>query len=233
MAGPVDVTRIGRTTRIVMDDGKVNAMNPAMLEALHAAFDQAARDETVAVLSSGRPIFSAGFDLKLIASGEAAAVRHMLNLGGELALKVLSFPTPVITVTAGHAYPQGAFLVLSADWRIGAEGDWRIGLNEVRIGMTIPTFALEVARQRLLPAYFSRTAMTGEMYGPAEALTAGFLDELVPAADLDDAVEAAIRRMDGIGLGHHAATKRRARGAAIAAVRAAIDAEIPPLGKVA
>ena len=230
---PIQLHHQRGVTRIRMDDGKVNAMNPAMLEALHAAFDAAAAAENIVVLSGRPDIFSAGFDLKLIASGDAPAIRHMLNLGGELALKVLSFPTPVITATAGHAYPMGAFLMLSADWRIGAEGAWRTGLNEVRIGMTVPTFALEVARQRLLPAYFSRTTMTGEMYGPAEALTAGFIDELVAPEALEDTVEAAIERMRGVGLGHHAATKARARGAVIAAVRAAVAAEMPPVREVA
>jgi enoyl-CoA hydratase len=99
-------------------------------------------------------------------------------------------------------------------------------MNEVQIGLTVPMFALEVARQRLTPAYFSRTALTAEMYGPAEALEAGFLDQLVPVADLAGAVDAAAARLEGLNGAAHAATKLRARAGAIAAIRAAIRDEL-------
>lgn len=223
MAELVTYERTGRAARIRMDDGKVNVMSAQMLTALHGAFDRAAAEQAIVVLSGRDNIFSAGFDLKVFRTGDAEGGRTMVKLGAELALKLLSFPTPVISVAAGHAYPMGAFLMLSSDWRIGAEGDWRTGLNEVRIGLTVPRFALEIARQRLQPAYFSRTAMTGELFQPAEALTAGFLDELVPAANLEAAVDAAIARMESLDAASHTATKARARAAAIAAVRAAID----------
>ncbi|MDQ0464128.1 enoyl-CoA hydratase [Caulobacter ginsengisoli] len=226
MTHPITVTRQANATRIRMDDGKVNVMNPAMLSALHAAFDQAAADGDVAVLEGRDNIFSAGFDLKVFASGDGAASREMLYLGATLALKLLSFPRPVVTVTAGHAYPMGAFLMLGADWRIGADAGWRGGLNEVQIGLTIPSFALEMARQRLTPAHFSRTAMTAELFEPQEALTAGLVDQLVPREDLEAATQAAITRMAGLDRAAHAATKLRARAGAIAAVKAAIEAEL-------
>ena len=152
MTDLVSYERAGRAAHIRMDDGKVNVMRPAMLTALHAAFDRAAEEQVVAVLS-GRPnIFSAGFDLKVIRGSSPANLQAMLSLGAELALKLLSFPTPVITVVEGSAFPMGAFLALASDWRIGAAGDWRIGLNEVQIGIPVPRFGLEVARQRLHPA---------------------------------------------------------------------------------
>ena len=226
MAERVTYQRDGRRAHIRMDDGKVNAMNVALLSELHEAFDRAAAESALVILRGREAIFSAGFDTKVFASGDADGSRAMVRLGAELALKVLSFPTPVITVTTGHAYPMGAFLMLSADWRIGTTGAWRTGMNEVQIGLTVPTFALEVARQRLAPAYFSRTAITGEMYDPKEALVAGFLDQLVAPADLDAAVESAAARLEGVDPAAHAATKLRARAGAIAAIRAAIDEEL-------
>jgi enoyl-CoA hydratase len=225
----VCVEQAGRVIRIRMDDGKVNAMNPPMLSALHAAFDRAAHDSSVVVLSGRDAIFSAGFDLKVFSAGNPNAIRAMLRAGAELALKILSFPVPVITVTTGHAYPMGAFLMLAADWRIGTAGSWRIGMNEVEIGLTVPRFALEIARQRLTPAYFSRTAITAEMFAPDEAERAGFLDQVVAPNALDAAVDAAIARMLRLDFAAHRATKLRARAGAIAAVRAAIDDELPEL----
>jgi enoyl-CoA hydratase len=217
----------GKIARIVMDDGKVNVMSLEMLEALDAAFDRAAADGAVTVLSSAREkIFSAGFDLKVFAAGDAAKSQAMVKAGAELVLKILSFPLPVVGACRGHAYPMGAFLLLASDARIAAEGDYRIGLNEVTIGIPVPSFALELARQRLQPAYLSRTATMGEMFGPREAASAGFFDRVVPAAELDNTATAIAQSLTQVHLPSHATTKRRLRAGAIAAIRNAIDSEL-------
>jgi enoyl-CoA hydratase len=201
-------------------------MSISMLEALHAAFDEAERDGTVVILTGRGKAFSAGFDLKVLANGSASEVYKMLKAGAELALRILSFPTPIVVACNGHAYPMGAFLILSADLRIAAEGSYQIGMNEVAIGLAVPGFGIEVARQRLTPAYFSRAVMTGEMFAPSEALTAGFFDRLVPASDLEAAADQAAEALTRINLPAHAATKLRARGQAIKTIRAIIDADI-------
>lgn len=121
---------------------------------------------------------------------------------------------------------MGAFLILSADLRLAAEGPYQIGMNEVAIGLAVPGFGVEVARQRLTPAYFNRAVLTGEMFAPGEALTAGFFDRLVPAADLEAAADQAAETLTRINLPAHTATKLRARGQTIRTIRAIIDAEI-------
>jgi enoyl-CoA hydratase len=123
---------------------------------------------------------------------------------------------------------MGAFLIMSSDHRIAAEGDYRIGMNEVAIGLTVPRFAIEVARQRLTPAYFSRVVISAEMFGPAEAVTAGFFDRLVPADQLEMAAEEAALALSGLNMAAHAATKARARGAVIKLIRQVIDEDITP-----
>jgi enoyl-CoA hydratase len=226
MISPVTYSRSGAISRIVMDDGKANVMSIRMLGALHAAFDEAEKDKTVVVLTGRGNNFSAGFDLNVFTSGSADEIYTMLKAGGELVLRLLSFPTPVVVACNGHAYPMGAFLIMSADMRIAADGPYKIGMNEVAIGLTVPQFAIEVARQRLTPAYFSRTVMTGEMFAPSEAVTAGFFDRMVPAPDLDMAADQAAEALSRIDPAAHVATKLLARGPAIRAVRAAIDAGI-------
>lgn len=212
---------------IVMDDGKANVMSTPMLEALHDAFDRATRDRAIVVLRSGRPgVFSAGFDLRVISAGDVAGSIAMLKSGAELALKVLAFDTPVVSVCAGHAYPMGAFLLISSDLRFGVDGEYRIGLNEVTVGIAAPSFALELGRSRLHPAWLSRTATTGEMYGPRDAVTAGFLDRVVPAGDIETTLTAAIDGLKQIDLHAHRTVKHRLRKATIEAMRAAIGAEI-------
>ena len=84
MAELVTYQRTGRTARIRMDDGKVNAMGVAMLSALHRAFDRASEENAVVVLSGRESIFSAGFDLKVFSAGGAEESRRMLKLGAEL-----------------------------------------------------------------------------------------------------------------------------------------------------
>ena len=226
MANPVTYTRSGLISRIVMDDGKANVMSTSMLVALHAAFDEAERDQAVVILTGRGQTFSAGFDLKVLTGGSATEVYQMLKAGAELALRILSFPTPVVAACNGHAYPMGAFLILSADLRLAAEGAYRVGMNEVAIGIAVPGFGVEVARQRLTPAYFSRCLLTGELLAPPEALTAGFFDRLVPAAELDTAADQAAEAITKIDMLAHHATKLRVRTPAIQAIRAAIDTEI-------
>jgi enoyl-CoA hydratase len=226
MPGPVTYSRSGPIGHIVMNDGKANVMSTTMLNALLAAFDEAERDKVVVVLSARGKHFSGGFDLGVFATGSAEDQYLMVKAGAELALRILSFPLPVVAACHGNAFPMGAFLIMASDHRIAAEGDYRIGMNEVAIGITPPRFAIELARQRLLPAYLSRTVVTGEMFGPAEAVTAGFFDRLVPAADLERTAQETALAISKINLENHALAKQRLRGETIARIRQMIDEDI-------
>jgi len=209
---------------VVMDDGSVNKMSSDMLSALADACDRAEADEAVLMLRGRSGMFSAGFDLKTFQQGREATLQ-MMRLGANLAQRLLSFPYPVVCACTGHAYPMGAFLLLSADRRIGTAGDYRIGMNETAIGLTLPLFAVEIARQRLTPPYFQRVT-TGDLYGPDEAVAAGFLDEVVPAEQLEARALEVARGLCAIDFAAHAATKQRLRRGALSAIEAAIDAEL-------
>lgn len=216
----------GSIAKVSMDDGKVNVMSSAMLKALHDALDRAQQEKSVVVLTGREKIFSAGFDLKVFAKGEAEEIYAMMRLGAELALRILSFPTPVVTACGGNAFPMGAFLLLASDVRVGTDGPFRIGLNEVAIGIAVPSFGIELARQRLTPAHFNRIVVTGEMLAPREAAVAGFLDHVVAAEELQATADTLASALTKIDLAAHAATKERVRSPAARAIRAAIDAEI-------
>lgn len=220
----------GQIATITMDDGKVNAFSIPMLKAIHEAFDRAERDGTVVVLTGRENYFSAGFDLKVFASGEVDQVVEMLKLGATLAERILAFPTPVLAACNGHAVAAGSFLLLAADLRIGVDGPFRIGLNEVQIGLTVPWFAIELARQRLQPAAFSRAVVNAAMYGPNDAATVGFLDRVVGAEELRAEGLEAATELAGLNLAAHAATKLRARASALSAVRSAIETELSAEG---
>lgn len=215
----------GRIATITMDDRKVNVFGVPMLKALHAAFDRAEQEQAVVVLTGREGYFSAGFDLKVFTQGRERVV-EMLALGATLAERLMAFPAPVVAACTGHAYPAGAFLLLSSDVRIGTDGPYNIGLNEVKIGLTLPRFAIEIARHRLAPAYFDRCLITAAMCRPAEAVTAGFLDQVVAPADMPAASRAAAEELAGLDFVAHAASKLRVRGRAREALRAAIESEL-------
>jgi enoyl-CoA hydratase len=215
----------GRIATITLDDGKVNALSIAMLEAVHAALDRAEADQAVVVLSGREKYFSAGFDLKVFQE-QPERVVEMLTLGATLCERILSFPTPVLVACSGHAIAAGSFLPLAADLRIGVEGPYKLGLNEVQIGLTVPLFVVELARQRLTPTAFNRALVTAAMYDPHEAVAAGFLDRVVPAAELPFASREAAEALATLDPEAHRATKLRVRGTALEALRAGIDAEL-------
>jgi enoyl-CoA hydratase len=213
---------------ITMDDGKVNAMSVPMLEEIDAAFRRAEADRAAVLLSGRAGIFSAGFDLKVFMGGGAGEIVAQLRAGAELAYRILGFPRPVVTACTGHAYPMGAFLMLSADLRYGIDGPYRIGMNEVAIGLTPPRFAIEIARQRLTAVAFNRLPVTGELIDPRAAAAAGFLDHVVAEPELRAVAGEAVRRLAGLDPRAHAATKRQVRARALEALRAAIDEELTP-----
>jgi enoyl-CoA hydratase len=228
MSDLVTYERRGDVSTVTMDDGKVNVFGIDLLRAVHQAFDQAEQDRTV-VLLKGRPgYFSAGFDLKVFQSSPEDSIT-MLRLGATLAERILAFPAPVAVACTGHAFPAGAFLLMAADWRLGADGPYKLGLNEVRIGLTLPSFAVVLARHRMTPPAFDHATVTGEMLDPAAAVTAGLLDRVVPADELDAAAAEVVADLAAsIDRRAHAATKLRARQPVLDELRRAIDSELTP-----
>lgn len=214
---------------LTMDDGKVNVMSVEMLRELDEALDRAEQDAAIVVLRSARSgIFSAGFDLKVFAANDTEGSLAMVRAGAELALRLMSYPRPVVGLMEGHAFPMGTFLLLASDVRIAAQGPYRMGLNEVAIGIAPPSFAIELARSRVHPAWLSRTVTLGEMYEPAEALQAGFLDRVAAADEIEHTLGAVLAGLRGLHAPSHATAKRRLRRQTISAMTEAIAAELTP-----
>ena len=192
---------------ITLDDGKVNALSPAMTGEIKERLDQAEADEAVVLMTGRETTLTAGFDLRV----EPEGWREMLIGGAEVAHRLMSFPCPTVIACNGNAIAMGGFLLLAADHRVGAEGEFKIGLNEVAIGMTIPWFGIELARHRLTPPYFDRCTVTGMFLGPDEAREAGFLDEVVAPEALMDTARERAATLAGVNFDAHKATKLRVR----------------------
>ena len=209
---------------ITIDDGKANAVSFQFLEEVNAALDQAEQDNAVVILT-GRPgKFTAGFDLSVVTKGGEAALK-LARAGAQLTVRLLGFPTPVIVACNGHCVALGALLLLSTDYRVGVEGNYKIGTNEVAIGITLPYFGVELARLRLSPIYFNRSVVNAEIYTPQGAVEAGFLDVIVSEEKLMETAMQSAQTLGKLDMAAHNATKLRVREKAISIINKAIEKE--------
>lgn len=216
---------------ITIDDGKVNVMTAALLADFCDLVERARNDKAMILLRSGREkVFSAGFDVKPLASGDREASRALLEAGVQAILSLLEHPFPVIGLCAGHAYPMGAFLLLASDLRIGVTGDYLVGMNEVAIGIPVPDFALRLAEYRLTPSHFHWSAALGQMLSPEGALDAGFFDLLVEPDGVNTVLGQSIAQLGKIDMAAHASTKRRMRAKVTDAIRTAARDRLMPTG---
>lgn len=229
MSELVTYTRQDAVATITLNNGKVNALSHEMFDGLNKALDQAEKDGLVVVLTGQPGIFSAGYDLReMTRSSEAAGT--LVKVGSSLSLRLLSFPTPVVAACSGHAIAKGAFLLLSCDLRLGVDGPFKIGLNEVAIGMTMHHAGIEMARNRLQPACFQRAVINAEMFDPQGAVTAGFLDRLVSADRLLNSAQAEAAQLAELNLKAHHQTKLKARAGYLAELKDAIEKDAAHLG---
>lgn len=195
---------------ITIINGKANALNHEVFEGLNRALDQAEQDKAIVILTGQPGMFSGGYDLKEMQQGPKEAMA-LVKVGSTLARRLSAFPMPVIAACSGHAIAKGAFLLLSVDYRIGVEGSFKLGLNEVAIGMTMHHAGIEIARHRLAPAYFYRSVVNAEIFNPETAVTAGFLDEIVAVGQLQDRARAVADQFKQLNLRAHQQTKVKAK----------------------
>ncbi|OQR29595.1 enoyl-CoA hydratase [Pseudomonas sp. Bc-h] len=207
---------------LTLSNGKVNAISNEVIAGFNAALDQAEKDRAVVIITSGPGILSGGYDLKIMTSSPEAAM-DLVAAGSTLARRMLSHPFPIVVACTGHAVAKGAFLLLSADYRIGVDGPFSIGLNEVQIGMTMHNAGIELARDRLNTSAFGRSVINGEMFDPKGALQAGFLDKVVAPEELTDAARTVALQLKKINMKAHKQTKLKVRKAFLETLDKAIE----------
>lgn len=169
---------------VTMDDGKANAVGHDMVGGLHAALDLAEDDAKAVVLAGREGKFCAGFDLGVMAGDDAGAARDLLEAGAMICHRLFLHPQPVVAAATGHALALGAIMLMSCDVRYGVDGPFKLGTNEVAIGMPLPRFGVTLARERLSKRHLQAAVHHARVYNPSEAVDAGYLDQLVPAEDL-------------------------------------------------
>jgi enoyl-CoA hydratase len=218
MSSPVLTYTLEGTTAVVqMDDGKANALSDAMIDALLEALARAEKEAAAIVLAGRAERFCAGFDLKVMMSGPENA-KALLRRGSQLLMKLYGTPLPLVLACTGHALAGGALVLCTGDFRVGAAGAYRIGLNEVAIGMPVPVLAMELARDRLLPTELGHATLQARIYTPDEAARAGYLDVVVPAEEVVARAKAEAARLGALSRFAYGATKVRLRRKTIAHV---------------
>jgi enoyl-CoA hydratase len=205
-----------------LDDGKVNVISHRVLELLHAALDRSLAEASAVAILGREGKLSAGFDLTEMTAGPANAAA-LVGAGGRLLMRIYGHEQPVVLGVTGHALAAGALLTLSCDTRIGGDGPAKIGLNETAIGMGLPHYAVELAAARLSPAHLIRGAVQAEIYDAADAVDAGYLDRVVPAAEVESTVIAEARRLGELPGHAYRHTKRALHQAMIDRVLERLD----------
>jgi len=223
---PVTYDLNGDVAVVTIDDGKANARRHEVLDLLEGAVDRAADEARALVITGREGRFSAGFDLSVMTAGPEQA-RGLLGRGALLGLRLFEFPIPVVLGVTGHALAMGGILLCCADVRIAAAGPFKLGLNEVRIGMPVPRFAVEVCRSRLTPPAFTQAMHLATIYDPEGAREAGFVDEVV---DADQVVDRAAEVATELAASLHAApfriTRANCRGATARLLRESLDTDL-------
>ena len=222
MADLVSYTEKKDYVTLTLKNGKANVISHEVIDEFNRCLDQAEKDNKVVVITGREGMFSGGYDLSVMKQSMEAAMA-LVEKGSTLSKRLLSFPTPVVVACTGHAVAKGAFLLLSADYRVCIDGDFKIGLNEVAIGMTMHNVGVELARGRLSPKFFNRSVINAEIFNLEGALEAGFLDLVVKPKKFDKTVEKIAKAMSSLDMKAHRQTKLKARADLLKTLEASIE----------
>jgi len=206
----------------------VNAVDLAMVRRIDTLTQAVATGDARGLVVTGLPgYFCAGLDTRVIPTYGAVERRAILTTINRVITTLYGLPIPVVAAVTGHAIGAGAVLPLTADERIGATGDYRLGLTEAAAGIPFPAAPLTVCLAELTAAQARQLMLTSRLLTPDEAVTWGLLDAVVPAASL---LEAAVERARSLaGQPAFAAVKGQLRRAALARLHQIVVNEDEPL----
>ena len=185
---------------ITLDDGKANVFSPKMIQDVNECLDKVPTESGALIITGRDGMFSAGFDLKIISSGDMQATMDMSLSGFKLLSRIFSFPRPILAACSGHGIALGTFLLCCCDYRIGVKGDYMIGANEMRTNMVIPIPILELISHRVTASHKYRAILGAEMYSIQDGVEAGLIDEIVDSKDLMEV--AMLKAKDLASMGH-------------------------------
>ena len=230
MAPLVHVEDCGGVALVRIDRPPANAMDLELLAAGHAVLDDLRRDEPDAVVLTGREgFFSAGVDLKLAPTLDAAGQRELVEGINRIFAGWYGLPLPVVCAVNGHAIAGGMILALCGDYRIGVDEGAKLGLTELKAGVGYPAVAFAVVRAELSPPAARLLALRAHLVGPEEAQRLGVLDELVPAGRVEERALELAAELGALPRPTYARVKRQVRGEALDWMEARVERGDDPL----
>src|SRR5689334_13849407 len=174
-------TNHGPVRELRMNRPPANALSPELIRALKQAIENAPRDGAGALVLSGLSgMFSAGLDVPLLLTHDRPAIAQVWRDFYALLRALACSPIPVAAAINGHGPAGGTVLALFSDWRAMAEGDWKVGFNEVQVGIPLPPVILSALRRQVGPRQAERLGTGGLVISAAEAARTGLVDELAP-----------------------------------------------------
>jgi enoyl-CoA hydratase len=222
----MEYSQTGEIAVLKFDDGKANAVGFDFQANMHEGLDRAEKDAKAVVIAGRENRFSAGFDLSVMSEGPEAAGKMVLG-GARMLHRLFTFKLPVVAACTGHAIAAGGFMLLACDTRIGAAGDYKIGLNETAIGMTLPVFGFQLAKSRLAPTYFTSAVVQANIFDPDGAREAGFLDQTTTPDNVIPAAIDVAQRLSALPADAYYGNKMGMRETAAETIRKSFESGIP------
>jgi Delta3-Delta2-enoyl-CoA isomerase len=217
----------GPVRELKMNRPPVNALTGELIINLRQAMEGADRDGVRAIVLSGAPgRFSAGLDLPILLGQDEAAIKALWREMYSLLRAIATSPVPIVAAITGHAPAGGTVLSLFCDWRIMAEGDFKIGLNEVQVGIPLPPVLLVGLRRLVGARQAERLAVSGALISPALAFEIGLVDELAPIEQVVDRALEWCRRLLALPSNAMSTTRYEARADLAALLASDLDPEL-------
>jgi enoyl-CoA hydratase len=227
------IERAGEVAVITLDDGKANALLVPEFEGLEAVLGEVERSDARAIVLTGRPGYlSAGLNLKALGGLSMEEKQALVGAMGHAVLKLFLFPKPVVAAVSGHALGAGAMLALAADVRVFAEGPFKFGVNEVQVGLFVPSFGVELARAAVSTSRLTELVVHGRVISPMEALTMHVAEGVHAPDALVAAATMRARALASLQGGGYALTKALVRGAGADLARSRIPGELAELARL-
>lgn len=215
----VTYTIEGTIGQIIIDDGKVNALNPPLFDEMGKAINRVLEGGAKALVIAGRPgCFSAGLDIKLLPNLSPVAHANMSDAFAHTMTRIFLLPIPTVAACTGHAIAGGLMLALSCDLRFALDGAFRLQMNEVANNMTLPGWMLLIGRSGIPVQYHVEALLHAHAYTPKEAFERGIISGLVSGENNDVIARAKTAAEELLALDQdcYAITKKRMRAKEVA-----------------
>ncbi|PYY12246.1 MAG: enoyl-CoA hydratase/isomerase family protein [Acidobacteria bacterium] len=207
----------GEVRELRLNRPPANALSPDLISALTRSVKAAQQDRIRALVLSGRPgMFSAGLDIPLLLTLNRSDIAALWRDFYELLRTLSCSPVPIAAAITGHAPAGGTVLAIVCDWRIAAEGNWKIGLSEVQVGLQLPPVIYLALRRLVGTRQAERLGVRGLLLSPAEAAEVGLIDEVVPAERVVPGAITWCREMLSLPRGSMSITRQQARSNLVA-----------------